>query len=93
MSSIEPILASALVLGFFGSVHCLGMCGGIAAALGQALPDQSAAGRLLSASVYSFGRITSYMAAGALVGFFGKTFASWGCNDTAQDCAKPPESP
>jgi sulfite exporter TauE/SafE len=77
VSSIEPILASALVLGFFGSVHCLGMCGGIAAALGQALPDQSAGGRLLSASVYSFGRVTSYVAAGAIVGFFGETFTSW----------------
>jgi hypothetical protein len=77
MSSIEPILLSALLLGFFGSVHCLGMCGGIAAALGQALPDQSAGSRLLNASVYSFGRITSYVAAGTLVGFFGQAFTSW----------------
>jgi len=77
MSSVEPILVSALLLGFFGSVHCLGMCGGIAAALGQALPDQSAGSRLRNASVYSFGRITSYVAAGAIVGFFGEVFTSW----------------
>jgi len=77
MSSIEPILASALVLGFFGSVHCLGMCGGIAAALGQAIPAESAGRRLLSSSVYSFGRVTSYAAAGAIVGFFGETFSAW----------------
>jgi sulfite exporter TauE/SafE len=77
MSSVEPMLVSALLLGFFGSVHCLGMCGGIAAALGQALPDQSAGSRLRNASVYSFGRITSYVAAGAIVGFFGEAFTSW----------------
>ena len=76
-SSIEPILASALVLGFFGGVHCLGMCGGIAAALGQALPAQSAGSRLFRASVYSFGRITSYGIAGAIVGFFGQAFSAW----------------
>jgi hypothetical protein len=76
-NSIEPILASALVLGFFGSVHCLGMCGGIAAALGQAVPAQSNRSRLARASVYSFGRITSYVIAGAVVGFFGEAFSAW----------------
>jgi len=30
------MLASALAIGFFGSTHCIGMCGGIAGALGQA---------------------------------------------------------
>lgn len=75
--SIEPILSSALVLGFFGSVHCLGMCGGIAGALGQGLPDQSRGSRFFRSSLYSMGRITSYAMAGALVGFFGETFAAW----------------
>jgi sulfite exporter TauE/SafE len=76
-SAIEPILASALVLGFFGSVHCLGMCGGIAAALGQAIPAQSTGNRLAHASVYSFGRVSSYVVAGAVVGVFGEAFSGW----------------
>jgi sulfite exporter TauE/SafE len=76
-ASVEPFLASALVLGFFGSVHCLGMCGGIAAALGQALPPESAGWGLFHASVYSFGRVTSYAIAGALIGFFGEAFVAW----------------
>jgi hypothetical protein len=76
VSAIGPILASALVLGFFGSVHCLGMCGGIAAALGQAIPDRSASRGLARASVYSLGRITSYSIAGAAVGFAGEAFST-----------------
>jgi len=77
MGPVEPILSSALVLGFFGSVHCLGMCGGIAGALGQGLPDPSRGSRFFRSSVYSIGRITSYAIAGALVGFFGETFSAW----------------
>jgi sulfite exporter TauE/SafE len=64
------------VLGFFGSVHCLGMCGGIAAALGQAIPDRSATRGLARASLYSLGRITSYSIAGAGVGFAGEAFST-----------------
>lgn len=73
---LTPLLASALVLGFFGSAHCLGMCGGIAAALGQALPPESTVRGVLHAGVYSCGRITSYALAGAAVGFFGEAFAA-----------------
>jgi sulfite exporter TauE/SafE len=77
MDSTLPIYSSALVLGFFGSVHCLGMCGGIAGALGQGLPDQSAGSRFFRSTLYSMGRIASYAMAGALVGFFGETFSAW----------------
>ena len=66
MNAIAPILSGALVLGFVGSVHCLGMCGGIAGALGQALPPQSQIRKLFRTSVYSLGRITSYATAGAI---------------------------
>lgn len=65
------------MIGFFGSVHCLGMCGGIAGALGQGLPDQSRGSRFVRSALYSTGRITSYAIAGAIVGFFGQTFAAW----------------
>lgn len=57
----------ALLLGLLGAGHCLGMCGGFAAALTFALKptDNSARVRLLLA--YNFGRITSYALAGALI--------------------------
>jgi len=60
---------AALAIGFLGSSHCIGMCGGIAGALGMAVPGQKAAwGQLLS---YSAGRIGSYTLMGALAGALG----------------------
>lgn len=72
-----PILLSALLLGLMGSVHCLGMCGGIAAALGQALPEDGAGKGLGRSLLYSVGRISSYAIAGALVGVAGEALARW----------------
>ncbi len=57
----ETLLAGFL-LGLFGSGHCLGMCGGIGAALG------GAANRRALALAYHVGRIGSYTALGALIG-------------------------
>jgi sulfite exporter TauE/SafE len=57
----ESLLAG-LLLGLFGSGHCLGMCGGIAAALG------GAARRWPLALAYHVGRIGSYAVLGALFG-------------------------
>ena len=79
----ESILASALLLGLFGSTHCIAMCGGIAAALGQSGslgPAGGAAagvGAWQGAALDSLGRITSYALAGAVVGLFGDAFATW----------------
>jgi uncharacterized protein len=78
IAQILPVLASALVLGFAGSVHCIGMCGGIAGALAQADPGGSrlaAGGRAL---LHSMGRITSYAIAGGLAGTFGAFFTQLG---------------
>jgi sulfite exporter TauE/SafE len=55
---------SALGLGLAGAGHCLGMCGGIAAALNL---GSSKAGPLTTAA-YHGGRILSYTALGALLG-------------------------
>lgn len=69
--TFEPaLLMSALVLGFAGSLHCVGMCGGIAGALAQ-----SASERAIRASIlHSFGRIASYAMVGVLAGLFGGVF-------------------
>jgi hypothetical protein len=62
-------LAAALAIGFLGSSHCIGMCGGIAGALGMAVPGQRPAwGQLIG---YSAGRLGSYTLMGALAGALG----------------------
>ena len=62
---------AALLVGFVGSTHCLGMCGGIAGALGSAAPNGSALTTASYAMAYNTGRITSYAVFGAVVGFLG----------------------
>ena len=66
------IIATALAAGFFGSPHCLGMCGGIVSALSFALAKETATQRLLLQSFYHLGRLLSYSFLGLLVGLLGK---------------------
>lgn len=54
-------LLTALTLGFFGSAHCVGMCGGIAGALGFAVREQSSGRRLVILLAYNVGRVCSYL--------------------------------
>ncbi len=60
------LLSSAFLLGIMGSSHCLGMCGGISAALGFQ-PGQGY-GRILA---YNAGRISTYTLIGLLAGIVG----------------------
>lgn len=65
---------AALLVGFFGGVHCIGMCGGIVGALTFGLPPEkrSKPGQLLPYLLaYNLARITSYTLAGALAGLIG----------------------
>lgn len=62
-------IAAALAIGFLGSSHCIAMCGGIASALGMAVPGQKPAwDKLLG---YSTGRLASYTLMGACAGALG----------------------
>jgi sulfite exporter TauE/SafE len=63
-----PLLAAAATLGFAGSIHCLGMCGGIAAATGARLGEVGGSAAIPRGIVFNAGRILSYAALGALVG-------------------------
>ncbi len=73
---MELSLFAAFLIGLFGTVHCLGMCGGISGALTAGVdPSQrSRGGRLiLFTTTYSLGRITTYTLAGAVTGALGGT--------------------
>ncbi|WP_165854957.1 sulfite exporter TauE/SafE family protein [Marinobacter sp. JSM 1782161] len=61
--------SGALMIGFMGSAHCLGMCGGISASLSMALPVGPGFRLRQSALLLAFngGRIASYMVLASLV--------------------------
>ena len=64
------VLLTAFLVGFLGSGHCFGMCGGIAAGLGSLPvhdgPEDKSRPRFSSALLFNVGRITSYTVLGLL---------------------------
>jgi sulfite exporter TauE/SafE len=71
---VEYTVASALLLGLFSTLHCIGMCGGIMGALALSLPPgirQRPARLALYLAAYNLGRIASYALGGALLGTLG----------------------
>ena len=69
-------ILSGLIIGFLGSLHCIGMCGPIVLALpsGSIKDKNFIFGKIL----YNSGRIVTYSMLGLLFGFIGKGFAFWG---------------
>jgi uncharacterized protein len=68
------LMMVALSIGLLSSLHCFGMCGGIVGALTVSLPEHVRENKthlVFYLSVYNFGRIASYVAAGAMIGAFG----------------------
>ncbi|WP_245792316.1 sulfite exporter TauE/SafE family protein [Teredinibacter waterburyi] len=63
------IIITAFVLGVMGAGHCLGMCGGVAAALAFGIDSDSSARRMVILLSYNIGRITSYAVMGAIAAF------------------------
>ena len=68
----EITLFSAFLIGLAGSVHCIGMCGGIASAFTFSIPKGHHHGPYIAC--YNIGRITSYSLAGAITGLLGSIF-------------------
>jgi len=65
----------AFLIGLFSTLHCFGMCGGLVGAMTMSLQPEirkQPAQLGLYTFAYNFGRITSYVVAGFLVGFFGQ---------------------
>lgn len=73
----EFSLLSAFVAGLLGGVHCVGMCGGIVAALSLGSRSAHPGGAAVNWPVllgYNLGRLSSYAFAGALAGGIGALF-------------------
>lgn len=64
----------ALTLGFFGSLHCVGMCGPLALAI-QSTRQNSGWASVLSSTSYNAGRTLSYMLLGLIFGVLGSFLA------------------
>ena len=64
---------SAFILGLFGSMHCLGMCGPIALAL--PLDRSTRSKTVLGALTYNMGRVLTYAMLGLVFGQIGRAFS------------------
>lgn len=73
IDGFAPALGVMFGIGLLGAGHCVGMCGGIASALGFA--GDNGATRWVVA--YNFGRICSYAVAGGLVASVGAVGANY----------------
>lgn len=61
----------ALMIGVLGSAHCMGMCGGIASAIGLTSVSNSSnsrGGKFFTPLFYNMGRLVSYALTGAIIG-------------------------
>lgn len=71
----DPVsFISAFLLGLFGTLHCVGMCGGIIGALSLSLPVEIRDHKphlFLFVTTYNIGRIMSYTLAGLIAGAVG----------------------
>ena len=64
-------LVSGFLLGLASTLHCAGMCGGIATGLVVMFQPETPGGRLRVLMLAQAGRISGYMLAGGVLGFAG----------------------
>ncbi|MGR5064915.1 sulfite exporter TauE/SafE family protein [Photobacterium sp. DNB22_13_2] len=74
---------AAFVIGLMGAGHCLGMCGGVSAAITLGIQANQQSSRWPYLVLYNFGRIASYMIAGAIIGGAFANLANYGGQVTA----------
>ncbi len=67
---------TALAIGFFGSLHCIGMCGPIAVAL--PITGSNAMSFIIGRLLYNIGRVISYVILGSLFGLLGSRIVLFG---------------
>ncbi|EUC71220.1 membrane protein [Alcanivorax sp. 97CO-5] len=76
IDTLIPLIASASLIASAGSVHCIGMCGGISSALTFSIPESRRQGVALWGwqLLFGLGRVTTYCVLGALAGALGGLF-------------------
>lgn len=67
------LLIPALAMGFLGSPHCMGMCGGIVTAFGISMKNLSPQKRGILIASYHTGRLLSYMGLGLIATLIGES--------------------
>ncbi|MDO5050188.1 MAG: sulfite exporter TauE/SafE family protein [Moraxella equi] len=67
------LLVPALAMGFLGSPHCMGMCGGIVTAFGISMKNLSPQKRGILIASYHTGRLLSYMGLGLIATLIGES--------------------
>lgn len=78
---MSELLLTALVVGFLGGVHCLGMCGPLAGAFTFSLSADIQVKPVRVAQMqlaYNFGRISSYVFLGGVAGVLGMVLVEAG---------------
>ncbi|MHA7059847.1 sulfite exporter TauE/SafE family protein [Aquimarina sp. M1] len=70
------MLVSAFILGFLGSLHCIGMCGPIAFML--PLDHKNHLKKFFQISLYHLGRLLAYSSIGLFFGLIGKSLHIFG---------------
>lgn len=81
MSEGLPFFSALFLVGLAGSMHCIGMCGGFACAIGG-----DARGRVATLRrqlIYNVGRVSTYCFLGALVGHLGFLLVGHGGNGSS----------
>lgn len=76
IEALASLIASAALIASAGSVHCIGMCGGISSALTFSIPESRRQGIALWGwqLLFGLGRVGTYCALGALAGLLGGAF-------------------
>lgn len=83
---VDLTFGAAIIVGLLGSSHCLGMCGGIVAALNMGVTDKVSAqprSLFIYQLAYNSGRITSYVLVGLLAGSLGAGLTQLGISPIA----------
>jgi len=69
---MSPEILTSFFVGFFGSLHCVGMCGPIAIAL--PVPNSNNLSFVVGRLLYNLGRVATYSFLGAIFGLLGSRF-------------------
>lgn len=69
-------IGSTFLMGLFGGVHCVLMCGGVVGTLCARVPEAAPRGRARDLLIYNAGRILTYSVLGAFAGGVGAASAS-----------------